>query len=111
MTTYAWGHNPEGKKPSLLAWREEHPGQPDPDDATLQNWVAALEREGMLYEWCEAHPGRPIPDDAEVRQWSRAAQHAHSRAKNLMQGTRSFLSSNFRSKCLILFLNFIADSS
>ena len=91
MTTYAWGHNPEGKKPSLLAWREEHPGQPDPDDATLQNWVAALEREGMLYEWCEAHPGRPIPDDAEVRQWSRAAQHAHSRAKNLMQGTRSFL--------------------
>ena len=67
--SYAWSHNPEGKKPSLLAWREEHPGQPDPDDATLQNWLAALERESMLYEWCEAHPGRPIPDYAEVRRW------------------------------------------
>lgn len=88
MTTYAWSHNPEGKKPSLLAWREEHPGQPDPDDATLQNWVAALERESMLYEWCEAHPGRPIPDDAQVRQWC-IEQHS-TPTKNLMQGTRSF---------------------
>ena len=62
-----------------MAWREEHPGQPDPDDATLQNWLAARERESMLYEWSEAHPGRPIPDFAEVRRWC-ILQRGHSSA-------------------------------
>jgi hypothetical protein len=55
--------------PTLEAWREEHPGQPDPDDATLQNWLAAVERNSRIYEWSEAHPGRPVPDYAEVQRW------------------------------------------
>ena len=56
----------------LLAWREQHPGQPDPDDAVLHRWllqgpytaaeyyVALADRDDMgkgrpsLEEICEA---------------------------------------------------------
>ena len=72
MTKYAWNHHPNGKEHAIKAWREEHPDQhdqPDPDDATLQAWFVAREREGMLDEWRAQHPGKTPPDDAELRRW------------------------------------------
>ena len=34
---YACGEDARKKEAALTAWREEHPGQPDPDDAGLHD--------------------------------------------------------------------------
>jgi hypothetical protein len=59
------------KHPALLKyWREDHPGQPDPDDAGMRQWLIETERKTLKEEWLHAHPGHPLPDDyAVVRRW------------------------------------------
>jgi hypothetical protein len=54
----------------LIAWREEYPGQPDPDNAALCDWLIEGERAMLLEEWRSAHPGRQVPDYPEVRRWA-----------------------------------------
>jgi len=58
-------------QPTLSFWREEHPGQPDPDIDTLYIWLCRKEREDMEEEWREAFPGKPLPDDYQtLRRWA-----------------------------------------
>jgi hypothetical protein len=58
------------KEAVLVAWREQHPKQPDPDDDALHAWLAEEERKDFTEEWRDAHPGRPLPDYAEIRRWA-----------------------------------------
>jgi hypothetical protein len=59
------------REPILIGWREEHPGQPDPDEAALYKWLCEQEREGFIEQWREAHPGQHLPDDyKEIRRWA-----------------------------------------
>jgi hypothetical protein len=53
--------DPKVKQARLTAWREEHPGQLDPDDAALQRWLADIERKDFLEQWREAHPRQTPP--------------------------------------------------
>ena len=58
-------------QPTLTFWREEHPGQPDPDIDALYLWLCAMERAGMEEEWREAFPNKPLPDDYQaLRRWA-----------------------------------------
>ena len=66
---YAWSHRPNGKEHALEFWRLEHEGQPDPDDATLNQWFVDNERESMLEWWNDLNPGEPVPDDVKLRDW------------------------------------------
>jgi hypothetical protein len=61
----------------LPYWREDNPGQPDPDDLALRRWLVKT----IKAEWREAHPGEPLPEYATVRQWALDTlerQFAHS---------------------------------
>ncbi len=66
---YAWTDKPYGKLTILTSWREEHPGQPDPDDDALQAWLVAMERQNFTEEWQAAHPGQRLPDYPKIRRW------------------------------------------
>jgi hypothetical protein len=59
-----------GKRCCLRAWREEHPGKPDPDDDILAAWVVESERAEFTEAWKEEHPGRHVPDYPEIRRWN-----------------------------------------
>jgi hypothetical protein len=79
--TRPW-RNDEDKRVCLIAWREEHPGQSDPDDDTLQCWLVKVEREQFTEEWREAHFGQSLPDDyAEVRRWAIAERNKRTLAR------------------------------
>jgi hypothetical protein len=65
-------------------WQEENPGQPLPDDAALYIWLCAQERAGFEEEWREENPGQPLPDDYEkLRQW--AIQRSNERKLNFLR--------------------------
>lgn len=57
------------ENPTLIMWREEHPGQPDPNEIELWDWVVEQERNWFQTEWIVAHPDQQLPDYLEVRKW------------------------------------------
>ena len=61
---------PRRKETCLIAWREEHPGQPDPDDDELHRWLVEEERKDNKEWWREEHPGEPLPEYQVVRRWA-----------------------------------------
>jgi hypothetical protein len=63
-----WG---DEKETALKIWREENPGEPDPDDDALHAWCADNEHKEFKRLWRKAHPGQPLPDDyREIRRWA-----------------------------------------
>jgi hypothetical protein len=54
----------------MEAWREEHPGAPDPDALTVWRWLAEGERADAIECWRETRPDEPLPDSyEETRMW------------------------------------------
>ena len=52
--------SPPGGCLKLEAWRKAHPGQPEPDDATMIAWLASLAYDELMHEWELAYAAQEL---------------------------------------------------